>query len=117
LNYSSIVHVLYPDNIKPIYESALRVKSEEAVQMAKRLAREEGFLCGVSGGANVCAALQLAKMEENRGKLIVTSLPDFGERYLSSLLYKDIKDECEQAQITTFEEDRVNLIKKLGLKL
>jgi cysteine synthase A len=52
--------LFFPDNIRPIYEGALRVKSEEAVVMAKRLAREEGFLAGVSGGANVCAALQVS---------------------------------------------------------
>lgn len=48
-----------PGNVEPIYERALRVKSEEAVEMAKRLAREEGLLGGVSGGANVCAAVQV----------------------------------------------------------
>ncbi|KAI6190973.1 Cystathionine beta-synthase [Aphelenchoides bicaudatus] len=105
------------ENIKPIYEGALRVKTEEAVEMAKRIAREEGLLAGVSGGANVHAAIQLAKMEENRGKLIVTNLPDFGERYLSTLLYADIKNECEKMEVTTISEDRINLSKILGIEL
>lgn len=50
---------MFLDNIKPIYERALRVKTEEAISMAKKLAREEGLLAGVSGGGNVCAALQV----------------------------------------------------------
>lgn len=71
-----------PDLLDKIYEEALRVKSTDAVEMAKRLAKEEGILSGISGGANVCAAIELAKRPENKGKLIVTSLASFGERYL-----------------------------------
>uniref|UniRef100_A0A915EG32 Tryptophan synthase beta chain-like PALP domain-containing protein n=1 Tax=Ditylenchus dipsaci TaxID=166011 RepID=A0A915EG32_9BILA len=73
------------------YEEVLRVKGEDAIQMAKRLAEEEGILGGISSGANVCAAVELAKRPENAGKLIVTGLASFGERYLSSDLYADIK--------------------------
>ncbi|KAF1591989.1 UNVERIFIED_CONTAM: Bifunctional L-3-cyanoalanine synthase/cysteine synthase, partial [Eudyptes robustus] len=83
------------------YEEALRIPSPEAVSMAKRMAKEEGILCGISGGANVCAAIQLAKRPEFAGKLIVTSLASFGERYLSTILYKDVKEECEKLGETT----------------
>ncbi|KAF1575240.1 UNVERIFIED_CONTAM: Bifunctional L-3-cyanoalanine synthase/cysteine synthase, partial [Eudyptes robustus] len=83
------------------YEEALRVKSADAVEMAKRLATEEGILCGISSGANVLAAIELAKRPENAGKLIVTCLASFGERYLSTLLYKTVKDECEAIKITS----------------
>jgi len=106
-----------PPNVKPIYEGAIRIKSEEAVAMARRLALEEGLLAGVSGGANVLAALELAKRAENAGKLIVTSLADFGERYLSSVLYKDLREECEKVETTTVEEDRKLLSERLGLQL
>ncbi|KAF1593127.1 UNVERIFIED_CONTAM: Bifunctional L-3-cyanoalanine synthase/cysteine synthase, partial [Eudyptes robustus] len=82
------------------YEEALRVKSEDAINMAKTLATKEGILCGISSGANVCAALQLAKRPENKQKLIVTCLPSYGERYLSTDLYQNIKEECEKLRAT-----------------
>ncbi|CAD5209252.1 unnamed protein product [Bursaphelenchus okinawaensis] len=94
-----------PPNLHPGYDGAVKVKSVEAMEMAKRLAKKEGILCGISGGANVVAAIELAKRPENKGKLIVTCLPSFGERYLSTKLYSDIKDECEKMPETTFEQD------------
>jgi len=104
-----------PELLTPkTYEEALRVKSDDAISMAKRLAKEEGILSGISGGANVCAAIELATRPENKGKLIVTSIASFGERYLSTVLYKDIKDECEQLQETSLEQDRENLNNKWG---
>ena len=81
------------------------------------LAREEGILCGISAGANVLACLELAKRPENEGKLIVSTICDSGERYLSSILYKDIKDEVEKLDISTFDEDKLSLQMKFGLSL
>jgi cysteine synthase A len=64
------------------------VTNEESIEMARRLAREEGILAGISCGAAVAAAVRLAKEEQLRGKTIVTVLPDSGERYLSSILFE-----------------------------
>jgi cysteine synthase A len=64
------------------------VTNEESIEMARRLAREEGLLCGISCGAAVSAAVRLAKEEKFRGKTIVVILPDSGERYLSSVLFE-----------------------------
>ena len=70
-----------------------QVSNEEAVDFARRLAREEGILAGISCGAAVAAAVRLAKLEENAGKTIVVILPDSGERYLSSVLFEGIFDD------------------------
>jgi cysteine synthase A len=64
------------------------VTNEESIEMARRLAREEGLLCGISCGAAVAAAVRLAREEQFRGKTIVVILPDSGERYLSSVLFE-----------------------------
>jgi cysteine synthase A len=68
------------------------VTNEEAVLYARRLAREEGILCGISSGAAVAVALRLAQRAENEGKTIVVVLPDSGERYLSSVLFEGVFD-------------------------
>ena len=60
-----------------------KITNEEAFSWARRVAQEEGILCGISSGGNVCAAARLAAKPENKGKTIVTILPSFGERYLS----------------------------------
>jgi cysteine synthase A len=65
-----------------------QVTNDESIEMARRLAREEGILCGISCGAAVVAAVRLAKAPENKGKTIVVILPDSGERYLTSALYE-----------------------------
>jgi cysteine synthase A len=67
-----------------------QVSNEAAVEMAKRLHREEGITCGISSGAAMSAALNVARQPANAGKLIVVILPDAGERYLSSILFQDI---------------------------
>lgn len=78
-----------PNNLnKSVIDEIITVTNDEALVMGRRLAHEEGILSGISSGANVFAATQLAKRPENKGKLIVTILCDFGERYLSTTLYK-----------------------------
>lgn len=77
-----------------LVDEIFRVKNEEAVDTARQLVREEGILCGISSGAAVFAAIQIAKRPENKNKLIVTVLPDTGERYLSSILFKDLNDKA-----------------------
>uniref|UniRef100_A0A0K0E785 Cysteine synthase n=1 Tax=Strongyloides stercoralis TaxID=6248 RepID=A0A0K0E785_STRER len=88
-----------------LLDGAIRVKSEDAICMARRIAKEEGILCGISSGANVCAALELAKKPENEGKLIVTVLPSFGERYLSTILFNNIRKEAESLTHNSDEDD------------
>ncbi|KAL3117684.1 hypothetical protein niasHT_010242 [Heterodera trifolii] len=95
-----------------MYEEVILVHSDEAIAMAKRLAREEGLLSGISSGANVVAALRVAQKPEMAGKLIVTVLPSSGERYLTSALYSDIRAEMEvMSHVETLEENLKRLLK------
>ncbi|GMB00721.1 cysteine synthase A [Pelosinus sp. IPA-1] len=73
----------------PIVDEIYKVKNDEALDTARLLAKEEGILVGISSGAATFAALQIAKRKENEGKLIVTILPDTGERYLSTVLFQE----------------------------
>lgn len=75
-----------------VYDEIIRVKNEDAFEMARRAAREEGLLVGISSGAALWAAVELARRPEHRGKLIVTIVPSFGERYLSTALFADLAD-------------------------
>jgi cysteine synthase A len=75
-----------------IYDEVVDVDADAAITMARRLAAEEGILAGISSGAAVEAAVQLANRPENAGKTIVVVVPDFGERYVSTVLYEDLID-------------------------
>jgi cysteine synthase A len=75
-----------------IYDEIIRVKNDDAFAMARRSAKEEGLLVGISSGAAIWAAVEVARRAESAGKLIVVIIPSFGERYLSTPLFADLAD-------------------------
>ncbi|MGX9671391.1 cysteine synthase A [Mycobacterium sp. HM-7] len=77
---------------RSVYDEIIDVAFPDAIEVARALGTDEGILGGISAGANVWAALELAKRPENAGKLIVVIIPDFGERYVSTALYEHIRD-------------------------
>ena len=76
---------------RDIYDAVIAVSGEDAIRTSRALATEEGILGGISSGAAVYAAVEEAKKSENKDKLIVAIVPDFGERYISTVLYEDIR--------------------------
>src|SRR6204780_5051935 len=75
-----------------LVDEVITVGNDDALNLARRLAKEEGLLVGISSGAAVVAALQVARRPENKGKLVVVVLPSSGERYLSTVLFSDLAD-------------------------
>jgi cysteine synthase len=81
---------------RDLIDEVMTATLDESVETAKRMTKEEGIFIGISGGAAVAQALKVAARKENEGKLIVVIIPDFGERYLTSLLFDDLRQKASQ---------------------
>ncbi|KAJ6832403.1 bifunctional cystathionine gamma-lyase/cysteine synthase-like [Iris pallida] len=94
-NIQGIGPGIVPKNLDRSYvDEVITVTTKEAMTYARRIAREEGLLVGISSGANLAACIKVARRVENKGKLIVTVFPSGGERYLSTELFDDVREEC-----------------------
>ncbi|HZS28944.1 MAG TPA: pyridoxal-phosphate dependent enzyme, partial [Candidatus Angelobacter sp.] len=99
--------VLRTDLINEVLTATL----DESLDMARRMAKEEGIFIGISGGAAVAQAVKVAQREQNAGKLIVVVVPDFGERYLSTMLFEGLKNQAASLQTVDADVDTFFMMK------